>query len=117
MNHGVAEFAHRAPANANLDLQFKELMQSLCKDVHSKEEGEALQYVLPLVTCVYGSPSHQSRRYVMTEQLGSEEGKPTFVMIETYKDKGAADAHTQTDHFKAAFAKMEKEELLSLIHI
>ncbi len=28
-----------------------------------------------------------------------------------YKDKGAADSHTQTDHFKQLFATAEKEGL------
>lgn len=30
-----------------------------------------------------------------------------------YKDEGAADKHTQTEHFKALFAKFDKEGLMA----
>ncbi|KAK5173493.1 uncharacterized protein LTR77_002174 [Saxophila tyrrhenica] len=81
-----------APKADKVD-RFKDLMSQMCKDVHAKEEGS-------------------THRYILTEQLGTPEGEPKFVMVETYKDKNAADSHTQTDHFKQLFGVMEKEGLL-----
>ena len=33
-------------------------------------------------------------------------------LVLRYKDKGAADSHTQTEHFKTLFGKLEKEGIL-----
>ncbi|KAH9845345.1 Dimeric alpha+beta barrel like protein [Teratosphaeria destructans] len=70
--------------------RLKELLKPMCKDVHSKED-----YTL---------------RYIMTEQLDSE--NPDIVMIETYKDKDAATKHTKEPHFKELFGTFEKEGLM-----
>lgn len=64
----------------------------------------------------------------MTEQI--DEKTPDIIMIETYivnflfpaafeltvaryRDKDAAEKHTQTDHFKQLFSTMEKEGLMA----
>lgn len=47
----------------------------------------------------------------MIEELEAEE--PQLVMVESYADSAAKDAHMVTPHFKALFAQFEEENLFA----
>ncbi|KXT09133.1 hypothetical protein AC579_388 [Pseudocercospora musae] len=71
--------------------RFQELMQPMIRAVHDSEP-----YTL---------------RYIMTKQIDGE--VPAIHMIETYKSKEGAEAHTHTEHFKSLFVKFDKEDIFA----
>ncbi|KAF7193043.1 hypothetical protein HII31_05604 [Pseudocercospora fuligena] len=71
--------------------RLQELMQAMIKTVHDTEPHTV--------------------RYMMTKQIDTE--IPAIHMIETYKTKESAEAHTQTEHFKSLFAAFDEENIFA----